>query len=155
MLHQNQHYILIPHTRNLTPHISWYPRVFWGGFTEPTRFPAGTATPAGGEILLGSVSRSENTRVYQEMCYWGFGYVESEYEISLLFHPGTELKFERTAKFGVGRSQLGVPGHIHPELKVQWLNWLFFYFQGGKIGFFSSICQVTFSMFFLRRSSTS
>ena len=38
-------------------------------------------------------------------------------------HPGTEsyrhpIRFELPANFRVGRSKLGVPGHIHPEVKV-------------------------------------
>ena len=44
--------------------------------------------------------------------------------------PGTEFRFELSAKFGVGRSKLGVPGHIHPEIKGQWLNWIFFFENG-------------------------
>ena len=57
-----------PCTRNPTSHISWYPRLFSGRFTEPNRFPAGTATPAWAEILFGSVNRGENTRGYQDIC---------------------------------------------------------------------------------------
>ena len=33
--------------------------------------------------------------------------------------PGTEFRFELLAKFGVCRSELEVPGHIHPEIKGQ------------------------------------
>ena len=34
---------------------------------------------------------------------------------------GTELRFELLAKFGVGKSKLGVPGRIYPEIKSRWL----------------------------------
>ena len=54
-------------------HISWYPRVFSGGYAETNRFPAGTTTPTRAEILFGSVNRPTNTRGYQEMCGVGFG----------------------------------------------------------------------------------
>ena len=40
--------------------------------------------------------------------------------------PGTEFTFELPAKFGVGRSKLGDPGHIYPKIKGQWSNWIFF-----------------------------
>ena len=47
-------------------------------------------------------------------------------------------------KFGVGRSKLGVPGHIHPEIKGQWLNWIFFLtFEVAKLDFFFVLsCQM-------------
>ena len=74
----------IPRTRNPTPHISWYPRVFLGGFsrTEPVS------------------GRNSN--------------------------HGPGRKFELLANFGAGKSKLGVPGHIYPEIKGQWLNLHFF-----------------------------
>ena len=46
-----------------------------------------------------------------------------------------EFRFELPAKFGVGRSNLGVPGHVHPDIKGQWLK-IFFDFRGGEIGIF-------------------
>ena len=77
----------------------------------------------------------------------GFGYGESEYEVSIGLSPRNgELSSsvpetpepfnspfrarnpERSSdsnspqKFGVGRSKLGVPGQIYPEIKGQWLN---------------------------------
>ena len=56
----------------LISHISWYPRVFSGGFTEPNSIPAraGVAVPAGNRF--GSVNPPKNTRGYQEMCGVGF-----------------------------------------------------------------------------------
>ena len=41
VLDQDKPHIRIPLTRNPTPHSSWYPQVFLGGFTEPNRFPVG------------------------------------------------------------------------------------------------------------------
>ena len=38
--------------------------------------------------------------------------------------PGTDFRFELPAKFGAGRSKLGVPGHVYPEIKGQWLIFL-------------------------------
>ena len=54
------------------PNISWYPRVFLGGFTEPNSISAraGVAVPAGNRF--GSVNPPKNTRGYQEMCGVGF-----------------------------------------------------------------------------------
>ena len=49
---------------------------------------------------------------------WGFGYGESEYEVS----SGTELRFDLPAKFGVGKSKLEAPEYIYPEIKGRWLN---------------------------------
>ena len=46
--------------------------------------------------------------------------------------PGTEFSFELLAKFGVGKSKLGVPEHIYPEIKDRWLIF-FFDFRGGQI----------------------
>ena len=40
--------------------------------------------------------------------------------------PGTEFRFELPAKFGVGRSKLGVPGHIYPEIKRSMVKFTFF-----------------------------
>ena len=47
-------------------------------------------------------------------------------------------RFELPAKIGFGRSKLGVPGHIYPEIKGQWLNWNFFFltFEVAKLEFF-------------------
>ena len=40
-------------------------------------------------------------------------------------------------KYGFGRSKLGVPGHIYPDIKGQWLNWsVFLKMAKGEIGFF-------------------
>ena len=47
----------------------------------------------------------------------GFGDGESECEVSFGLVPGTELIFELSAKFGVGRSKPGVPEPIYPEIK--------------------------------------
>ena len=67
---------------------------------------------------------------------WGFGYGECEYEVSFGLaprnaelspsdpqtpEPGTDFRFELPVKFGVCRSKLGVPGHVYPEIKGQWL----------------------------------
>ena len=35
-------------------------------------------------------------------------------------------------KFGVGRSKPGVLGHIYPEIKGQWLNWIFLKLANGE-----------------------
>ena len=100
------------------------------------------AVPAGD--WFGSINPPKNTRGYQEMCGGGFGYGESEYEVSFglatrngelspsnpktpehfnsSFRAESEVRFELTAKFGVGRSKLGVPEHIYPEIKGRWLN---------------------------------
>ena len=80
-------------------------------------------------------------------------YEQSEHKVIFGIHPGTEtdrlpflkhrnlstlrsgleprmdLRSELPAKFGVCRSKLGVPGHIHPEIKVRWL--FFFDCRGG------------------------
>ena len=72
---------------------------------------------------------------------WGFGYGESEYEASFGLaprnvelspsDPETSGRFNspfrlgtRNPEFGVGRSKLGVRGHIYPETKGQWLYFL-------------------------------
>ena len=70
------------------------------------RFPAGTAAPSRSEILFSSVNPPKNTRGYQEMGGLWFRVRESSTP-----EPGTEFKFELPAKFGVGRSKLGVPVH--------------------------------------------
>ena len=64
--------------------------------TEPVS--GGNSTPARAEILFGAVNRPKNTRGYQEMCgvgtkkcvEWGFGYGESEYEVSFGLAPQNE-----------------------------------------------------------------
>ena len=92
---------------------------------------------------------------------WGFGYGKFEYQVSfglaprngklspsdpersepLKFvpgpEPGTDFRFELPAKFGVGRSKLGVRGHIYPEIKGRWL--FFLTFEVAKLFFLS--CQ--------------
>ena len=78
---------------------------------------------------------------------WGFGYGESEYEVSFGLAPRNGavspsdsqipdpglFRFELPAKFGVGWSKLGVSGHMYPEIKSQWLNYYYFNFPGGEI----------------------
>ena len=49
--------------------------------------------------------------------------------------PGTEFRLELPAKSGASRANLGVSGHIHPEIKGQWFNY-FCDFRGGEISFF-------------------
>ena len=50
-----------------------------------------------------------------------------------------KIQFRTPAELGFGRSKLGVPGHIHPEIKGQWLNLIFFDFRGGEFGLFSDL----------------
>ena len=81
---------------------------------------------------------------------------ESEYEVSfglpILKHRnllpgrerGTEFKFELPAKFAVGRAKLGVPGHTNPEIKGQWLNWIFF-LKMAKLDFFLDLSFCVFA----------
>ena len=99
----------------------------------------------------------------------GFGYGESEYKLNLVWHagmesyrlpirktpepfispfraePGMDVKFELPAKSEVGKSKLGVLGHIYPEIKCQWLNLHFFCFRGGEIYIFFDLSIVLFS----------
>ena len=59
--------------------------------------------------------------------------------LTLRSGPGTRngVHIRTPAKFGVGRSKLGVPGHIYPEIKGQWLNWIFVLtFEVAKLDFF-------------------
>ena len=55
--------------------------------------------------------------------------------------------------FGVGRSELGVPGLTYPEIKGQWLNFTFcFDFRRGEINIFFdlSIRLQCFNMLMMR-----
>ena len=79
---------------------------------------------------------------------WGFGYGESEYEVSFGLAPrngelspsdpetqepfnssfrarnGVQIRFPR--KIGFVKSKLRVPGHIYTEIKGRWLVFLTF-----------------------------
>ena len=142
------------------PHISWYPRVFVGGFTEPNSISAraGIAVPAGNRF--GSVNPPKNTHGYQEMCGGGFGYGESEYEVSFGLAPRngelspsvpeTQEPFnspfrarnpERSSdsnspqNLGSVSQNLGSWAYTpRDKLKGQWLNQLFF--ESGEWRFF-------------------
>ena len=84
----------------------------------------------------------------------GFGHGESEYEVSFGLAPRNgELSYskpktlepfnspfrarnpERSSdsnspqNLGSVSQKLGVPGHIYPEIKGQWLNWIFFFLK--------------------------
>ena len=58
--------------------------------------------------------------------------------------PGTEFRFELPAKFGVGKSKLGVPEHIYPEIKDRWLNFFFLIFEVAKLKFFFLTCHLLY-----------
>ena len=75
-----------------TPHTSRYPRVLLSGFTEPKRFPAGTAAPARAKILFGSENPPKKPVGTNKCVEWCFGCEESEYEVSFdLAHWNGEL----------------------------------------------------------------
>ena len=112
-----------------------------GGFTEPNSISARAvaAVPAGKRF--DSVNPPKNTRGYQTMCGAGFrvpGIVNYEVSFGLAPRNGElspsdpktqeflnlrsgprtrDSRFELPAKFVVGRSKLGVPTHIYPEIK--------------------------------------
>ena len=47
-----------------------------------------------------------------------------------------------THVFGVGRPKLGVPSHISPEIKGQWLFLHIFDFRGGEISILCLTCHM-------------
>ena len=51
--------------------------------------------------------------------------------------------FELPAKFGVGKSKLGVPEPIYPEIKGRWLNFFFLIFEVAKLIFFLDLSSVS------------
>ena len=64
----------------------------------------------------------------------GFGYGESEYEVSFGLAP-------RNGELSLSDPETPEPfnlAHIivHPEIKGQWLSLIFLDFRGGKIGIF-------------------
>ena len=52
-----------------------------------------------------------------------------------------EFRFELPAKFGVGKSKLGVPEYIYPEIKGRWFNYIFFTFEVAKLIFLTCHIQ--------------
>ena len=81
--------IRIPRTRNPIPHISCYPRVFWGGFTEPNRFPTGTATPTRRNTVRFGKSGQKYPCVPRNVWSGVSGTGNPNMKLVLVWHPGT------------------------------------------------------------------
>ena len=54
-LNQNYLYIRTPHSQNATHHVSWYPQVSSGWFTEPNKYSS--PGPARNTVLFGKMTR--------------------------------------------------------------------------------------------------